>query len=90
MAVVSSVDVGRNSALKRVAASALDRKTLFLNHLANFAIGRRIGVLLLIALLSFLTVYPLAMLLYGSLHSNSARHARGAQSRRLCPDLHHQ
>ena len=69
MAVVSSVDVGRNSALKRVAASALDRKTLFLNHLANFAIGRRIGVLPLIALLSFLTVYPLAMLLYGSLHS---------------------
>src|ERR1700730_4711201 len=69
MGVVSRDDARRNSALKRIAASALDRKTLFLNHLANFAIGRRIGVLLLIALLSFLTVYPLAMLLYGSLHS---------------------
>src|SRR5262245_4705867 len=69
MAVASGLDIGRNSTVKRIAVSALDRKTLFLNHLANFAIGRRIGILLLIALLSFLTVYPLAMLLYGSLHS---------------------
>ncbi|HSR77552.1 MAG TPA: ABC transporter permease subunit, partial [Xanthobacteraceae bacterium] len=69
MAVASGLDIGRNSTVKRFAVSALDRKTLFLNHLANFAIGRRIGVLLLTALLSFLTVYPLAMLLYGSLHS---------------------
>jgi iron(III) transport system permease protein len=69
MAVASGLDIGRNSTVKRIAGSALDRKALFLNHLVNFAIGRRIGVLLLIALLSFLTVYPLAMLLYGSLHS---------------------
>ncbi len=69
MAVASSFNIGRKSALSRMAPAALDRKTLFLNHIANFAIGRRIGVLALIGLLSFLTVYPLAMLLYGSLHS---------------------
>src|SRR5262245_61718666 len=69
MAVAFRLDAGRKTALTRAASSALDRKTLFLNHLANFAIGRRIGIVLLIALLAFLTVYPLAMLLYGSLHS---------------------
>ena len=33
------------------------------------SIGRLIGMLALIAILGFLTIYPLAMLLYGSLHS---------------------
>jgi iron(III) transport system permease protein len=37
--------------------------------LAGRNFGRHLGVLALIALLSFLTVYPVAMLLYGSLHS---------------------
>jgi iron(III) transport system permease protein len=37
--------------------------------LAGRSIGRHAGVLALIALLAFLTVYPVAMLLYGSLHS---------------------
>jgi iron(III) transport system permease protein len=37
--------------------------------LAGRNFGRHLGVLALIALLSFLTVYPVSMLLYGSLHS---------------------
>ena len=32
-------------------------------------VGRTLGMALLVAVLSFLTLYPLAMLLYGSLHS---------------------
>jgi iron(III) transport system permease protein len=36
---------------------------------SGLGIGRRIGVLLLLLILSFLTLYPLSMLLYGSLHS---------------------
>ncbi len=37
--------------------------------LAGRNVGRHVGVLALIAVLGFLTVYPVAMLLYGSLHS---------------------
>jgi iron(III) transport system permease protein len=37
--------------------------------LAGRNFGRHLGVLALIAVLSFLTVYPVSMLLYGSLHS---------------------
>jgi iron(III) transport system permease protein len=37
--------------------------------LAGRNIGRHVGVLALIAILGFLTVYPVSMLLYGSLHS---------------------
>ncbi len=37
--------------------------------LAGRGIGRHAGVVALIAVLGFLTVYPVAMLLYGSLHS---------------------
>ena len=52
-----------------LAWAAPDRATRLWQYAANFAIGRRIGVLLLLAILSFLTLYPLSMLLYGSLHS---------------------
>ena len=52
-----------------LAWAAPDRATRLWQYAANFAIGRRIGVALLILLLSFLTLYPLSMLLYGSLHS---------------------
>src|ERR1041384_1770591 len=38
-------------------------------RVANTALGRRVGLALLIALLLFLTAYPMAMLIYGSLHS---------------------
>ena len=37
--------------------------------LAGRSVGRHVGVVALIAILGFLTVYPIAMLLYGSLHS---------------------
>ena len=40
-----------------------------MSWLQRLAPGRGIGVLALILLLSFLTLYPFAMLLYGSLHS---------------------
>ncbi|MGZ3408756.1 MAG: ABC transporter permease [Xanthobacteraceae bacterium] len=39
------------------------------SRFAGRGIGRRIGVLLLLLILAFLTLYPLSMLLYGSLHS---------------------
>src|SRR3954471_20335537 len=64
MAVVAGIDVGRpgDRAAPRAPAG------LF-GALAGRSIGRRIGVTLLILLLAFLTLYPLSMLLYGSLHT---------------------
>jgi iron(III) transport system permease protein len=40
-----------------------------LARLAGFGVGRRVGMILLLAILSFLTLYPLSMLFYGSLHT---------------------
>lgn len=41
----------------------------FFASLAGRNVGRQIGVIALIAILGFLTIYPISMLLYGSLHS---------------------
>src|SRR5262245_21058203 len=61
---VAEIDVGRQSGL-----AARGARSGLLAALAGRAIGRRIGVTLLFLILSFLTLYPLAMLLYGSLHT---------------------
>jgi iron(III) transport system permease protein len=45
------------------------RKHGVLSRFSGLGIGRRIGVALLLLILAFLTLYPLSMLLYGSLHS---------------------
>src|SRR5690349_9707829 len=65
MAIVAGVDVGVDS--KRAAARG--GKTGLLVHIASTSIGRYIGIGLLLLLLAFLTLYPLSMLFYGSLHS---------------------
>ena len=49
--------------------SAAGRTGGILAALAGRNVGRHAGVLALIAVLGFLTVYPVSMLLYGSLHS---------------------
>lgn len=69
MAVVAEAGAGRegNFTTTRRMQSGPPRRLL--DVLAGKAIGRRIGMTLLILLLGFLTVYPLSMLLYGSLHS---------------------
>jgi iron(III) transport system permease protein len=50
-----------------VAVDLPDRAAASPRDLSRY--GRPIGIVLLIALLCFLTLYPMAMLLYGSLHS---------------------
>ena len=69
MAVLTNVDVSARRRALRSAISGFDRRAGILGHLASLGIGRRVGVVLLLAVLAFLTLYPLSMLLYGSLHS---------------------
>src|SRR6185295_5090594 len=63
---VAEIDVGRQG--DRSASRASAGRGMFA-ALAGRAIGRRVGVTLLFLILAFLTLYPLSMLLYGSLHS---------------------
>src|SRR6478752_8685628 len=63
MAITAEGRIGRDG------ASLSYESQGFLARMAGRGVGRRIGILLLLAILSFLTVYPLSMLLYGSLHS---------------------
>jgi iron(III) transport system permease protein len=67
MAVVAEIDVGRKSDL--AARGLSPRQPRFFHQLAGKGIGRRLGVLALLLILAFLTLYPLSMLFYGSLHS---------------------
>jgi len=62
MAVISDVRIGKDGGLTA-------RKSGLLGTLAAAGVGRRIGVVVLLAILAFLTLYPLSMLFYGSLHS---------------------
>ena len=68
MAVVAEAGAGREGSLAARRMQSGPPRRLF-DAFAGKAIGRRIGITLLILLLGFLTVYPLSMLLYGSLHS---------------------
>jgi iron(III) transport system permease protein len=64
---VAEIDVGRQGDLGARRATSGQRGVF--GALAGKGFGRRIGVALLLLILSFLTLYPLSMLLYGSLHS---------------------
>ncbi len=65
MAIVAGVDVGVDGK----PAPTRGGKAGLLAHIASTSIGRTIGIALLLVLLAFLTLYPLSMLFYGSLHS---------------------
>ena len=67
MAVVTGVDVDTDG--KLASRRVLARKNGLLTHIASTSIGRHLGILVLLAILAFLTLYPLSMLFYGSLHS---------------------
>ena len=64
MAIVAGVDAGTDGKL-----ADARHKTGFLTHIASTSIGRNLGIVALLVILAFLTLYPLSMLFYGSLHS---------------------
>jgi len=69
MAIVAGSDTGIGGQLAPPHYGTPRRKAGFLTHLNSLGIGRNIGILLLLAILAFLALYPLSMLFYGSLHS---------------------
>src|SRR6185369_2901047 len=66
MAIVAGIEVSEQGDL---AGSRTPSKRGPLGAFAGKGLGRRIGVALLFLILAFLTLYPLSMLLYSSLHS---------------------
>jgi iron(III) transport system permease protein len=69
MAIFANTNDARPAGARDVATYLGMRRPGLLHGLAGAGLGRRLGVAALIVLLSFLTLYPLSMLLYGSLHS---------------------
>ena len=69
MAVVADAGGGPDGKLAGSMHRPLTRSGGILAHIASTSIGRNLGILALLLILSFLTLYPLSMLFYGSLHS---------------------
>jgi iron(III) transport system permease protein len=69
MAIVTNVGAGAASGLSGAARKPAIREAGLLGHIASIGLGRQIGVALLLSVLAFLSLYPLSMLFYGSLHS---------------------
>jgi hypothetical protein len=68
MAVVA--DAGAEGSLNQAPHyPSMRKKSTIFSYLASISLGRNISVVLLLLVLAFLSLYPLSMLFYGSLHS---------------------
>src|SRR5664279_1536254 len=67
MAVVADTNISGNGNL--AVSPQRPRKESLLTQIASTSLGRYLGMALLLLILAFLTLYPMSMLFYGSLHS---------------------
>ena len=67
MAVVADTNISGDGNL--AVSPQRPRKETLLTQIASTSLGRYLGMALLLLILAFLTLYPMSMLFYGSLHS---------------------